>query len=120
MSVCLVMVGAGDAAPLGVPLGIPLGVPLGIPLGVPLGAPLGCAAAGLLALLETHPAVTTIARKVSGGAAIKTGVRRQKGFWPCDLRPGVCPALPGSGASGPICRVSSLISSPKPSPARLR
>jgi hypothetical protein len=36
----------------------------------------------VLLLLETHPTMAMIITRVSGGAAIKNGVRRQKGFGP--------------------------------------
>jgi len=80
------MVGAGAADGLDDPLADPLPEALGDGLDSPdaWDAPAdGGAAAGLLVLLvETHPTMVMIAIRVSGGAAIKTGVRRQKGFGP--------------------------------------
>jgi hypothetical protein len=55
---------------------------------------------GLLALLLTHPTTVMIITKASGGAAIKNGIRRQKGF--------------GPSRSGLPVRCSSLTYSPKP------
>jgi hypothetical protein len=83
MSVCRVIVGAGDADALGDPPD-PLGEGLAGPEAWDASAE-GDEAAGLLVLLlllETHPTMVMIAMRVTGGAAIKNGVRRQKGFGP--------------------------------------
>jgi hypothetical protein len=60
---------------------------LGDPLGDGLGDPDADAAAegeeeavGIPVLLETHPTTVMIITRASGGAAIRKGVRRQKGF----------------------------------------
>ena len=81
-SVCRVIDGAGDADALGDPLPDALGDPLSGTLGDPIAAA-DWDVAGLLVLLEeTHPTMAMIITRVSGGAAIKKGVRRQKGFGP--------------------------------------
>jgi len=77
------MVGPG-ADGLGDPLADPLPEALGDGLDSPdaWDAPAEAAeAAGLLVLLpvETHPTMAMIIRRLSGDAAIKKGVRRQKG-----------------------------------------
>jgi hypothetical protein len=94
MSVCRVIVGAGDADGLGDPFPDPLDDGLGDPSPDPLDDGLaspeawdasaegGEAAVLLVLLAETHPTMVMIAMRASGGAAIKKGVRRQKGFGP--------------------------------------
>ncbi len=68
-------------------------------------------------LLLTHPTTVMIITRASGGAAIKNGVRRQKGFGPSGLLLGGCPAGPRGGRpselSGLPVRCRSLTYSPK-------
>jgi hypothetical protein len=68
-----------------------LGDPLADPLADVLGDPDACDACAegeeeavglLMPLPETHPTTVMIITRVSGGAAIKKGRRRQKGFGP--------------------------------------
>jgi hypothetical protein len=57
----------------------------GEPAAAAEGEPAAAAAEGDdtgLGPLETHPTMTMIITRVRGGAAIKNGVRRQKGFRP--------------------------------------
>jgi hypothetical protein len=82
MSVCRVIVGAGDADALGDPPPDPLGEGLASPEGWDASAEGDEAAEPLVLLVETHPTMVTIVTRVSGGATIKNGVRRQKGFGP--------------------------------------
>jgi len=96
------MVGAGAAEGLGDPLADPLAKGLDSPDAWDASAE-GVEAAGLLVLpVETHPTtMVMIAIKVSGGAATRNGVRRQKGADSGWLLPGGRPAGPaGSCPSG--------------------
>lgn len=102
-----------------------LGDPLADPLPDALGDPDACDACAeaeeevvglLVLLLETHPTTVMMIARASGGAAIKKGVRRQKGFGPSTLFPGGCPAGPRggrpSGLPGPPGGCSALMYSP--------
>ena len=70
----------GAAAGLADPLADAIGDGLGDPDTCDACAEAEAAAAGLLVLLETHPTTVMIITRVSGGAVIRKGVRRQKGF----------------------------------------
>jgi len=72
---------SADADGLGDPLPAALGDGLDSPSAGDAAAE-GDEAAGLLVLLETHPTMVTTITRVSGGAAIRNGVRRQKGLAP--------------------------------------
>jgi hypothetical protein len=77
----------GDADPLGDPPADALGDPPADALGDPPADPNDWVTgvnddAGLLVQAETNPTMVMIITRVRGGAAIKNGVRRQKGFGP--------------------------------------
>jgi hypothetical protein len=80
MSVRRVIVGAGDADGLGDTSPDPLDDGFASPEAWDASAEGDEAAVVLVLPAETHPTTAMIATRVSGGAAIKKGVRRQKGF----------------------------------------
>lgn len=108
----------GGADGLGDPLADALGDGLGDPDTCDACAEAEAEAAGLLVLLlETHPTTVMISKRVSGGAAIKKGVRRQKGFGPSRSLPDGCLARPRGGRPSDLPGLpdgcSLLIHSPK-------